>query len=56
LTALVRLHAQVLQQFRIEPPARTQLGKIIFQALDGGRDICFEGREIGWVVGGRGVF
>jgi hypothetical protein len=42
LTVLVWLHAQVFQQLRVE--------------LDSRRDICFESREIGWVVGGRGVF
>lgn len=55
-TALVRLHAQVLQQLRIEPAAGTQLGQVIFQARDGGRDVCFQSGEIGRVVGGRGVF
>jgi hypothetical protein len=56
LTVLVWLHAQVFQQLRVEPPSRAQLGQIVFQALDSRRDICFESREIGWVVGGRGVF
>lgn len=54
--ALVRLHAQVLQQLRVEPPAGSQLRQVIFQALDGGCDVCFQGGEIGRVVCRRGIF
>jgi hypothetical protein len=41
IVVLVRLHAQVLQRFRVKPASRAQFGQIVFQALDSGCDVCF---------------
>lgn len=46
LAVLIRSHAQILEQLRVEAPARTKFGKVILQSLNGRCNVCFEGGEI----------
>ena len=52
VAALVWLHAQILEHFRIEPSARAQLRQVILQAFDSCCDVCFQCCEVIWVIAG----
>jgi hypothetical protein len=52
---LIGLHTKVLESLWVEASARTQLGEVIFQFLNGRRNLRFEVGEIEWIFGGGGT-
>jgi hypothetical protein len=51
----VGLHAKVLQSLWVEASARTELGEVIFQLLNGRRNLRFEVGEIEGILSGGGT-